>query len=495
MELRDYLRILRAHWLGVVLITAVVVAATALYTFTQDKVYAADASALVQVGAGQDPALASVNDQLARSRALTYVKIAESRATAARVKQELDLPEEPAALVQRIDVEPPADTPTIDLTARAGTPEDARALADAWVAALALEVAEIEDPTGRRTNTAARVTPIEAAALPTTPVSPQPIRNLGLGLVLGLLLGFGYAMVRNVLDRRLRTPEAVEERFDVNVVGVVPSAPILGHGPRDRAQIALAQTPAADEGGAGEAFRKLRTNLTYMDVDNPPRVIVVTSPRPGDGKSTVSMNLAVAIAASGQSVVLVDADLRRPTVATSLGLVEGVGLTDVLVGRIGVEDALQQSDVDENLAILAAGRVPPNPSELLGSKAMGSLVAELAEKSMVILDAPPLLPVTDAAVLTARADGALVVISARQTVDSELGTALGHLEAVNGRALGVIFNKVPRKGADAGYYAGYYSGGYADDASTSTRGTGRWRRRTAGAKSSERPAEPVDERP
>jgi capsular exopolysaccharide synthesis family protein len=154
----------------------------------------------------------------------------------------------------------------------------------------------------------------------------------------------------------------------------------------------------------------------------------------------------------------------------------------VLVGRIAVEEALQSSAEHENLQILAAGRIPPNPSELLGSKAMHALVDRLAETALVVLDAPPLLPVTDAAVLTANADGALVVITAGKTVDAELGTALSHLEAVNGRALGVILNKTPRRGSGS-YYGDYY-GSYtsaAPDKSASASKPGR-RKRRANAK-------------
>lgn len=466
MELRDYLRILRAHWLGVTLVVLVTVLAAAAYTFTQPKVYAADANGFVSVGGTDNPALGSVNDEFAKSRATSYVDIAKSRATAREVKEALGLEAEPASLVGNISVQQPPDTVLIKITARSGTPREAQALADAWVAALATQVSEIEDPSGNQRAGTPRVIPIESAALPKSPVSPQPVRNLGLSVVLGLLLGLAYAMVRNTLDRRLRTPEAVEQRFDTTVVGTVPMASALGHKQGERAQLVLEGIISEKEAGASEAFRKLRTNLIFMDVDNPPRTIVVTSPRPGDGKSTVAANLAAAIAVSGQRVVLVDADLRRPSIADSFGLVEGAGLTDVLVGRVKVADALQQSAQHENLQILAAGRIPPNPSELLGSRAMRTVVGQLAETALVILDAPPLLPVTDAAVLTASADGALVVISAGQTVDTELGTALSHLEAVRGRALGVILNKAPRSGAGASY--GDYYGRYTAEASKSS---------------------------
>ena len=189
-----------------------------------------------------------------------------------------------------------------------------------------------------------------------------------------------------------------------------------------------------------------------MHVDNPPRVLVVTSPKQGDGKSTVAANLAAAVATSGNPAILVDADLRRPSVATSLGLVEGAGLTDVLIGRAGIDDVLQTYDAVPNLSVLAAGGIPPNPSELLGSQAMRTLLSSLASRGMVVLDAPPLLPVTDGAVLTAVSDGAFVVVSAGRTLDSDLGKSLDYLDAVGAKALGIILNGMGSKDAYTSYY-------------------------------------------
>jgi capsular exopolysaccharide synthesis family protein len=193
-----------------------------------------------------------------------------------------------------------------------------------------------------------------------------------------------------------------------------------------------------------------------MDVDNPTRVVVVTSPLPGDGKSTVAANLAAALAAAGSSVVLIDGDLRRPVVAESFGLVEGVGLTDVLVGQVNMEDALQEVNGMSRMRVLSAGRIPPNPSELLGSESMARLLAKLAESHTVVIDAPPLLPITDAAVLTAVADGALIVISSRRTLDTQLRDSIRLIEKVQGKTLGVVFNRVTKRDSTAGYYGEYY---------------------------------------
>lgn len=457
MELTDYLRILRAHWLGVLALTITTALAALAFSLAQPKVYAANANGFVSSGLNDNPALASVSDSLAKSRAKSYVDIAKSRATAQTVIDDLGLEAGPSSLIGSIAVEQPLDTVLIKVTARAATPQAAQRLADAWIAALAEQVGKIEDPRGKHRAGTLRVVPVESAELPTSPVSPQTDRNVLLGLVLGLLLGLGYAIIRSQLDRRIRSAGAVEQRFGVTVVGAVPGDNVLQHDHGAPARIAVfEENEAQRRSGSAEAFRKLRTNLRFMDIDNPPRVIVVTSPQQGDGKSTVAANLAAAIAASGERVTLVDGDLRRSSVAESFGLVEGVGLTDVLVGRVDVADVTQHPAHHANLSILGAGATPPNPSELLGSQTMRALLRQLAEDSIVIVDAPPLLPVTDAAVLTAVTDGAFIVLSTGRTLDTELEAALNHIAAVNGRTLGIVFNRVPRKDSDAGYYGGYY---------------------------------------
>ena len=301
--------------------------------------------------------------------------------------------------------------------------------------------------------------PIESAELPSSPVSPNIPRNLAIGLALGLLLGAGYALVRSQIDRRISDAGEVEREFGVMVASAIPHEPVLARGADGRAIMAVAgQIVSTGQSRAREAFLKLRTNLQFIDVDRPPRVLVVTSPLPGDGKSTVAANLAAAMSATGVDVVLIDGDLRKPTVASSFGLPETVGLTDLIIGRAEISEVVQAVDDLPNLAVIAAGRVPPNPSELLGTKSMRRLLAQLAEEFVVVIDAPPLLPVTDAAVLTAGADGALVVITARKTLDTQLRDALQLVTRVQGRTLGVVFNQVTKTDAASGFYGAYYGG-------------------------------------
>ncbi len=222
MELVDYLRAIRNHWVGVVAIVAVAIGAAGVFTLTQTKVYAADAGGFVTAGQASDSGLAQLNDSLAKSRAASYVDIAKSRAVADLVIEDLGLTTSASSLIGAISVDQPLNTVLINITARSGSPMQAQQLADAWVRALSTRIAELEDPTDTGTLGVLGVEPVEAAALPTTPVSPKPARNLALGGVLGLLLAVGYATLRSLLDRRLRSPEEAERRYGVPIIGRLP---------------------------------------------------------------------------------------------------------------------------------------------------------------------------------------------------------------------------------------------------------------------------------
>lgn len=188
------------------------------------------------------------------------------------------------------------------------------------------------------------------------------------------------------------------------------------------------------------------------------RAVLVTSSLPGEGKTTTATNMALALAQSGQSVVLIDADLRRPMVAEYLGLERSAGLTTVLVGEADVDDMLQQWGRD-NLFVLTSGRIPPNPSELLGSAAMEALLHRLEDQfDAVVIDSPPLIPVTDAAVLAQKVAGVILVVDSQRTKQASMLKSLHSLEMVEANLLGVVLNRLPLKGPDS---YGYMQYGYA----------------------------------
>lgn len=206
-----------------------------------------------------------------------------------------------------------------------------------------------------------------------------------------------------------------------------------------------------------EAYVTIRTNLRYVDVDHPPRTVVVTSSVPGEGKTTTACNLAIAVAQAGSRVLLIEGDLRRPKVAEYLGVDGSIGLTDVLIGQIQFDDAVIHWRRGLECDFLASGAIPPNPSELLGSHQMAELLQELAGRyDSVIIDAPPLLPVSDAAILAAVTDGALLVVRHGETRHEQVQHATQALRQVDARILGTILNFAPsRRGREEGYDSGY----------------------------------------
>lgn len=458
MELADYLKIVRARWIGIVLFTLLGLTAASGWTLTQPRQYTADASAIVTTGASADIGSALVGDNYAKSRVRSYLNIAESRQVAGYAAERLGLQSSLDSLIARVNVSNPSDTAVLQVAATWTSPEGARDLAEAWIQGMIDYVSVLENDStapGASTESIVRLQSLDSAVLPGAPSSPNVRLALALGVLVGLALGIAYAVLRSILDRRVRDTAAIERETGLPVLGMLPSSKLLETSDRRIPNPTLDATRASDH-RLEESLRELRTNLQFMNVDDPPRVLVVTSSLPGEGKSTVAANLAVTLAESEQRVVLVDGDLRRPTVASSFGVLSDVGLTDVLVGRVALDDALQPYGRSRRLWLLAAGSIPPNPSELLGSRLMGQLLAELSREAIVIIDAPPLLPVTDAAILTARTDGALLVASSGRTTFEGLGRAIAALERVQGRPLGVILNRVPLRGVDSNYYGTGY---------------------------------------
>ncbi len=461
MELRDLLRLLRVHWLSIVIATV----AGGLLGFglamAQPRVYEANASGIITTGGSSDLGTALAGENLAKSRVKSYLDIAQSRTVATEVVRQLDLSTDPDSLIGQVTAENPPETAVIQVGVRAASPERARDIAEAWIKAIGDQVQELE--TGGGTGESIiRFSSLDAAVAQNSPSSPNVKLIIAVGLVIGLAVGLAIAFVRTLLDRRVRTSTQLEGAFQLPVVGTVP------HDRRfsDDSRLVATFGATADQDGAhgvSEALRELRTNLQFMHVDNPPRVVVVTSSLPGEGKSTITANLAMILAQSGQPVVAIDGDLRRPTMARAFSLVPTVGLTDVLIGKADLSDVLQEVGETGNLQVLGAGPIPPNPSELLGSKAMQRVLEELSRDAFVLIDAPPLLPVTDAAILSAVTDGALVVARSGTTTLDALGDALGNIGRVNGQTLGLVLNGIPRRGADSTYYnyryRSYYTSG------------------------------------
>ncbi|MDN4488224.1 polysaccharide biosynthesis tyrosine autokinase [Demequina sp. SYSU T00039] len=448
MGLVDYARMLRAHWLTIVLLTLVGGALAYAWALSQPQVYTASGSAVLTAGVAEDLETAELGDRYAKSLVSSYLDVARSQKVGEYAADELGITVSAGALTSRVSVSSPSDSATLRFSATGPTPEAARDLVSAWIAGTAAVVADIETGGSSSAESVVRLEVLDEPGLPTSPSSPDIQRAVVLGILAGLVVGVGVAFVRGALDRRLRRREDVERDFDLPVLGTVPLVRQLSRS----GSTFGGETPVMKE-----ALRALRTNFQFIDIDRPPRVIVVTSSLMGDGKSTMAYMLADVLAALGKDVILVDADLRRPRLAQYLGLEGSLGLTDVLVGRVDPLDVLQDYGPTGHLSILTAGQVPPNPSELVASDAMKTLLYSFPEDTVVLVDTPPLIPVTDAAVLAARTDGALVVARAGRTTVDVLDRALASLDRVDGHPLGVILNGVTLKGIDKAAYAREYA--------------------------------------
>lgn len=455
MELRDYLRGLRRHWIAILLLAALGVGVGYGWTLLQTPVYEASASGFVASRQTEDVSMSTVGDSLARSKVQSYLDIAGWRVVAEHAIDELGLDTTPEELVTQVSVTNTQDTVILKIAARGPTPIEARDLAEAWIRGMVAAIDEIEG-TGVPGSSPVTIIPGDSASLPSSPIFPDVTTALLVGGVLGLGFGVAFALIRTVSDRRIRVTDDVEARTGLAVVGSIPVVEQFTEGRR------LLPPPGNDhdEFAVREALRVVRTNLQFMDVDHPPRTIVITSPLPGDGKSAMASNIAMTLAASGKNVVLIDGDLRRSTVADTMGLPAGAGLTDVLAGRADLIDVLQRSPQSQNLLVLTAGSVPPNPSEVLGSERMSKLLADLSRHATVIIDAPPILPVTDAAVLGHQADGVLLVVSVGKTTYDLVEKSQDALTKARGRILGLVLNKIPTRGVNASPYAHAYTTTY-----------------------------------
>ncbi|WP_442574491.1 polysaccharide biosynthesis tyrosine autokinase [Microbacterium sp. F51-2R] len=469
MELRDYTRGLRRHWLAIVLMVLVGIGVSFLWVKLQTPVYEAGASGFVRSQSASSESLTGGMDPAAQSKVASYLDIAGWRDVAEYVIDDLKLDTTPEELVTRVNVSNPEGTVILKILAQGPQPIAARQLAESWIRGMAATIDKFEGD-GTPGSAPVNIVPGDSASLPSSPLFPDLRTSLVVGAVIGLGFGIGFALMRTASDRRVRTAKDIEDKTEVAVVGTIPLS-------KQSDPEARLFDPETGRGGPGfavaEAMRSLRTNLQFMDVDNPPKKIVVTSPLPGDGKSTIACNLALTLAASGSYVTLVDGDLRRSKVADTMGVTSGAGLSDVLAGRATLVDVLQRSPQSPNLYVLAAGGAPPNPSEVLGSARMRAVLDELAEYSTVIIDAPPLIPVTDGAVLTHQADGALLVVSLGKTTYDLIEKALDLLQKARGRALGIVLNKAPLKGVDASPYSYEYRRHYgaATSADVSARTT------------------------
>lgn len=449
--MQDYFDLWHKRWRTIVSTTVLVLAMSALLTVMSAKSYAATTRLFVSTTSGASGTDLLQGSSFSQNRVKSYADVIKSPRVLNPVIKKLQLKTTPADLQEQVQTDVPADSVLIDVSVTNPSPPMATRIAREIGRQFIVTVGELET-VGKAKQSPVKVSILAQPTVPTSPVSPRPARNLGLGLALGLLLGGGIALVRNQRDTRIKGEKDCAQVTSTAVIGTIAyDSQALTH-PLLR--------QVGTHSARAEEFRSLRTNLQFVDAANHPRSIVFTSSLANEGKTTTMANLAITLAASGLTVCAVEADLRRPRLLGYMGLEGGAGLTSLLIGQAEVDDVLQRY-ADTRVTVLGAGPIPPNPSELLGSQALSSLISQLKERfDYVIIDAPPLLPVTDAAVLSTTVDGVVVVVGANTTRREELAKSLASLEHVKGSVLGLVLNKVRHNKADPdGYYRDAYASG------------------------------------
>lgn len=469
MELRDYLHVLRKYAVLIVITTLVGVGAAALWSLTRTPMYTASSTVYVSTQSGDTVAELQQGQTFTQARVATYAALATTPVVIDPVISELGLDSTAASQAARVTATAETGTNLITITVTDADPAQAAEISNAISGSLTTTVESLDTLDGQEVSPV-RLTRVENALPPSQASSPNVPLNLALGLLLGIAAGIGIAMLLTVLDTKVRTKRDVLHITDTPVLGAIPFDAKWKQRP-----LIIDVDPLSPR---AEAFRSLRTNLQFIEFDGA-HSFTVTSAMPSEGKSSTAINLAIALADAGKKVALLDADLRKPKVAEYCKIDGSIGLTDVLIGSVRLGDVMLPWG-QRSLFILPAGRIPPNPSELLGSPQMHQLL-EVLERDfdVVICDSPPLLPVTDAAVLSKSTSRVITVVAAGETTKQQLAAAMSALEHVDANQAGIVITKVPTRGADAatyGYGYGYGEQRYGDEPAEEPR-----RRRRAAA--------------
>ena len=436
---RAYLKAIRKYWWIVIAAILAAVGAGAAVTINSTPLYQSNVRFYVNTPA--DGVLAAYQgDEFGRNRVNSYIQLFNTDKLADLVISDSSLPLTVPQVLSRVKAVGDETTVLINVTVTDAIPSQAQAIAKSLATQFPAMITGIETPKGALTSPV-QVDVVSGPTLNTTAVSPSPTRNLTLAFVIGLLFGCALAIAREVLDNTVRT---------ITTVAKISKAPFLGIVTLDeKARRNPVIGNHASRSVRAESIRQLRTNLRFVAVDSPVKVIAVTSAVSGEGKTSTAVNLALSFSSAGRRVLLMDADLRKPMVATYLEISDDVGLTDVLLGDVVATEAMQRWG-DTGLNVMGCGSVAPNPSELLSSQTMTDLVISLREQfDVIVIDTTPLLPVTDGAVVAREADGALLVVRHGSTTRTQLTNAVRNLHSVGARVLGGTLNMVPLRGTEA----------------------------------------------
>ncbi|OMH31366.1 hypothetical protein BGP79_10140 [Tersicoccus sp. Bi-70] len=438
MEPSEFVRVVKRYWVLVVvagLLGAVVAGALAM---TTRESYRATSSVYVSSQRGQTVQELVQGSTYTQDQVESFSRLATMPVVLDPVIKKLGLDTTAQALDNQVSANIPLNTVIIEITVTSGSPGEAARIANAVSESLGTEVERLAPP-GPNNRPSVVLNTVSAATQPNAPFAPNTRLYVIAGLAIGILLAVLYVLIREVLDTRIRRDRDVHRVADTPVLASL--ARLANRRTASSVMITAPQSTAA------ESYRLLRTNLEFMEVDARLRTVVVSSPAAGEGKTSTAVALALAIAESGARVLLVDADLRRPGVADRLQIEASVGLSSVLIEQATLQEAVVRV---ETIDVLPSGPVPPNPNQLLNSASAENVLTELGRSyDLIVVDSPPLLPVTDTLPLAKLADGTILVVRAGATRRAQLRDAIEALNTINAKVLGVAINgvRLPRSGA------------------------------------------------
>jgi polysaccharide biosynthesis transport protein len=460
MELIQYWRLIVQNRIVIGASTLVGLVIAGAITFTTTPLYESQAQIFVSTPASTlDISALATGSSFSQQRVKSYAQIINSPKTLEPVIQRLDLKMDAKTLSSMVTASAPLDTVLISLTITDTNPQRAAKIANAVADQFGITVGDLELH-GIGIDSPVKVSTVKDAIPADSPASPKKAINLALGLLLGFGLGIGIASLRKLLDNTMKNEDDLLGTPLLAAIGfdeIADEKPLV--------------TQIGRYAARTEAFRTLRTNLQFLNPDAHPQVIVMTSALPNEGKTTSSINLALSLAQAGAKVILVEADLRRPKVPLYLEMSSmSEGLSDLISGPKkltpqGIKAMLHPYE-STGLKVLLSGMIPPNPSELLSSKKFEELIDMLRKQfEYVIIDCPPLLPVTDAAIVSAKADGCVLIVHAGATKKPHFIGSRDAIKAVGSNILGVIINKIPESSLEYEYgyrygYPRYYGANY-----------------------------------
>lgn len=431
MTLYEYLTALMKRWLTIAVL--LIVGAAAAYAYSQylPKQYRSETTVLVIPTRGENTSELVQGANYVQNLMQSYAVLVVSPTVLGPVVDELELGQDPHTLARRVEVNVPLNTATMEIRVTDTDPDRARRTADAIADELAQAVGE-HSPVDSNDQPAVRIDTISPGRTPLAPIAPNTRLNMIIGAAIGAVLGILYALLRHALSNRITNREELAETTSLPILGEVSQL----SSPSGLASALL----SAPTGTAAEAIRSVSAGLRYVDPGLERRVLMITSATSGEGKTSVSLALALSLAEMGHRVLYCEADLRRPTAALQTGLEGSLGLTTVIIGEATLAEVVQRWGNDK-LDVLLSGAQPPNPGQLVSGGSMNAIIDEAREAyDFVIVDTPPMLAVSDAQWLAPLTDGTLLVVRLGSARREDVRRSVAALSTTRGEPLGIILN-------------------------------------------------------